>query len=1062
MSKTPAQRSFDDQLVLFSYFLHQLGLDSLSALGEQLNSSELEGLDERGGTLFCGCISRLCQARGAALSPQQLRLYDENICRHTRRLAEKRGELRWKYFQYTALLFTEMYLDRYFTDPAAFCRELNAWLAAGPCPEFTPYTPDRLNKLAYMCATGSGKTLILHMNILQFLHYFRRARCTNHRLSLNRIILLAPNETMSRQHLEELALSSIPAALFEKGGLAAGDGVVVVDMNKLKDEGKIKTVSVDSFERNNLVLVDEGHRGLWGDAWYDYRSRLSADGFAFEYSATFRQALNAGARRADERALMEEYGKSILMDYSYKHFYRDGYGKDYRIYNLRDSIDREQQQLYLTGCLLSFYQQQKLFSVCGPQLRDFRLEKPLLVFVGNRVTARTSKSELTDVEEVVDFLHRFLRDRSDSIRRIRAVLQDDTGLVDSGGNELFFQDFQALREWFGPVPDPAEVFSDLLRLVFNFSSASDEPRLHLDSLRQVPGEIGLRVGAYGPYFGVLNIGDTAGLLRSCEAKSGIVAGSNQLITRSLFEQINRPDSPISVLIGARKFTEGWNSWRVSTMGLINFAKGEGAQAIQLFGRGVRLRGYGGSLKRSARLRLPVQPPRHLRLLETLTIFGVKAQYMEEFKRYLAWEGAPANQDVLEFHLPAVSRWDQVRDRQLPVIRLREGPGFRQQARLLLAPPDADFLRYLAGHPTVIDCRSKVQTIHSVPGLALKSAPDQLTIPPEYLPLLDYPRIFQALEARKAERGYFNLSIPAGGLMEILSGGDWYRLLIPKNHLEIRSMADLAALTDYAVMALSCYLDKFYQYHRARWEVPRLTYGALGPEDGNFVGEYTLTYTRQGQLDAAGEELAAFVSELTARGVPAGGRRETLRGRLGALDLPAHLYTPLLYLEGGLPNLQTCPAALNRGERLFVEQLKACLEDRGGRWDGRSVYLLRNKSRAGMGFFQAGNFHPDFILWLDGGDRRYLTFLDPKGLLHVRPDDPKVEFYRTIKELERRLAPTAEGGPVVLNSFLLSSTPQAVLQQWWGMDRAQRQARHVYTLDDPRCVESILEQILLSP
>lgn len=52
--------------------------------------------------------------RGAAVTPEKLRLYDENICRHTRQIGEKRGGLQWKYFQYVALLFTEMYLDRYF------------------------------------------------------------------------------------------------------------------------------------------------------------------------------------------------------------------------------------------------------------------------------------------------------------------------------------------------------------------------------------------------------------------------------------------------------------------------------------------------------------------------------------------------------------------------------------------------------------------------------------------------------------------------------------------------------------------------------------------------------------------------------------------------------------------------------------------------------------------------------------------------------------------------------------------------------------------------------------
>lgn len=51
--------SFDDQLVLFRYFLHQLKLDSLSALGDKLNSSEYEGVSENGSS---------ASGRGAAAS----------------------------------------------------------------------------------------------------------------------------------------------------------------------------------------------------------------------------------------------------------------------------------------------------------------------------------------------------------------------------------------------------------------------------------------------------------------------------------------------------------------------------------------------------------------------------------------------------------------------------------------------------------------------------------------------------------------------------------------------------------------------------------------------------------------------------------------------------------------------------------------------------------------------------------------------------------------------------------------------------------------------------------
>ena len=94
---------------------------------------------------------------------------------------------------------------------------------------------------------------------------------------------------------------------------------------------------------------------------------------------------------------------------------------------------------------------------------------------------------------------------------------------------------------------------------------------------------------------------------------------------SLFHEINKPHSTVNVLIGSKKFTEGWNSWRVSTMGLMNVGKTEGSQIIQLFGRGVRLKGYGMSLKRSGKTQLPddVTRPKHISQLETLSIFGIR-------------------------------------------------------------------------------------------------------------------------------------------------------------------------------------------------------------------------------------------------------------------------------------------------------------------------------------------------------------------------------------------------------------------------------------------------------
>ncbi|WP_314964398.1 hypothetical protein, partial [Bradyrhizobium cosmicum] len=81
---------------------------------------------------------------------------------------------------------------------------------------------------------------------------------------------------LSRQHKEELELSGFSASLFDKNITAqasfnfsvdeVGIGlcVEIIDVNKLADKSGDKTVSVEAFEGNNLVLVDEGHRGTSG------------------------------------------------------------------------------------------------------------------------------------------------------------------------------------------------------------------------------------------------------------------------------------------------------------------------------------------------------------------------------------------------------------------------------------------------------------------------------------------------------------------------------------------------------------------------------------------------------------------------------------------------------------------------------------------------------------------------------------------------------------------------------------------------------------------------------
>ncbi|MDO8971241.1 MAG: biotin/lipoyl-binding protein, partial [Saprospiraceae bacterium] len=74
------------------------------------------------------------------------------------------------------------------------------------------------------------------------------------------------------------------AQLFNKLQKPTTGTVEIIDINKLGDEMGDKTVAVEAFEGNNLVLVDEGHRGTGtaAGAWMSRREALVRGGFAFE------------------------------------------------------------------------------------------------------------------------------------------------------------------------------------------------------------------------------------------------------------------------------------------------------------------------------------------------------------------------------------------------------------------------------------------------------------------------------------------------------------------------------------------------------------------------------------------------------------------------------------------------------------------------------------------------------------------------------------------------------------------------------------------------------------
>ena len=152
------------------------------------------------------------------------------------------------------------------------------------------------------------------------------------------------------------------------------------------------------------------------------------------------------------------------------------------------------------------------------------------------------------------------------------ILNSESGLSDESGTDVFYNRLNYLKE-FGETS--VQIYTNILNEVFHTEISG---ALHLCDVRNAQGEIGLKATSGSDYFGVIYIGDTPAFKKLVENDdAGILIESEDVLTESLFNDINKSDSRINILIGAKKFIEGWDSWRVTAMGLLNVGTNEGSR-----------------------------------------------------------------------------------------------------------------------------------------------------------------------------------------------------------------------------------------------------------------------------------------------------------------------------------------------------------------------------------------------------------------------------------------------------------------------------------------------------
>ena len=476
------------------------------------------------------------------------------------------------YYQFLAILFTEIYLDEYFNNKESFVWKIINFTITNKQSylNFRDLEDSKIrfyiekwnfNKLVYWMATWSWKTIVMAINLLQYVRYNE---------NVENIIVITPDENITKQHREEFSKFNILSRKLQ-----------FREITKLKREWYSKKTKNDEWTfdaitefwySKNLILVDEWHKSI--NDWIQKAIRdnigLSEDSFTFEYSATFWQAVNKSKTTntkvfldEEERkeapkilSTQDEYSVSVIFDYSFKYFTGDLYGKDVVIDNTKEKKDKDSktQMLYHTiKLMLSYVNQALYYKDKKKELSDYNLENPLITIFGQRVNTKNSKvwaNESVEVNpsEVLDFLHTMwdiLTFSNDIKEIIKNIVSNDDKI------KITLNYLKQVSKW-----DINKIIGFIKEFVYllNENEKENLNKILVYDIKNWNNELWLKV--WSKYFGLIYVWTPKNIVDNIKNDNVVYKPEWDIASTSLYKKINNWE--LSMIIWSKRFTTWWN------------------------------------------------------------------------------------------------------------------------------------------------------------------------------------------------------------------------------------------------------------------------------------------------------------------------------------------------------------------------------------------------------------------------------------------------------------------------------------------------------------------------
>ena len=518
--------------------------------------------------------------------------------------------------------------------------------------EYYPYEDSKvsykhfINRMCFWMATGSGKTLVI-IKLIQILKELMKRKETpsydilflTHRDDLIEQLKKLVDEFNYRNEtkIDLKELKEYPEVKRQRN--LFGITVFYYRSDNLNDEQKDKIVDFKNYDNDGkwYVFLDEAHKGDREDSKrQQIYSILSRNGYLFNSSATF----------IDPRDIV-----TCTYDFNLKKYINAGYGKHIGILKQEirafrekeDYSDEEKQKIVLKSLILLTYV--KKFYKKIIKINESLYHKPLLLTLVNSVSTENADLKLffRELEKIGkdEIKKETFKDASDELW---AELKEEP--------EFIFEPNRKIKIDEKIIKNITK--SDILYHIYNSKTSGE-----IEILRRLSNkkELAFKLKTSDKPFALIKIGDISGWLKDELVGYEI---QERFEDESYFENLNREDSEINILMGSRSFYEGWDSNRPNVINFINIGVGKEARkfVLQSVGRGVRIEPFKNKRKRLLELYnaqeieedLFNQVKDRVLPMESLFIFGTNREALKNVLEKLELEGKGEGESQLSLFI----------------------------------------------------------------------------------------------------------------------------------------------------------------------------------------------------------------------------------------------------------------------------------------------------------------------------------------------------------------------------------------------------------------------------